>query len=47
MRMEDAAPTSILFNPEAEAAVFLLGGAADAEETFGGARSLMSACGLN
>ena len=43
---EDAVSTPILFNPAAEADVSLLGGAADSEETFDRARSLMAACGL-
>ena len=43
---EDAVSTPILFNPAAEAAVSLLGGAAGIEETFDPVRSLMAACGL-
>jgi len=36
----------LLFNPAAEAAVSLLGGVVDIEETFDPARSLTAACGL-
>ena len=45
-RRKTEVSTPILFNPAAEAAVSLLGGAADREETFERARSLMDACEL-
>ncbi len=45
-RTQGAVSTPTLLNPAAEAAVSLLGGAADREETFDPARSLTAACGL-